>query len=85
MFQLLLKDFGHQDSHMLDGLTVSEYRRTFEELGVIGKGGFGKVVKARKRLDGQVYAVKVIKFSSAASVPLLHQKPVRVAGCVCGC
>ncbi len=73
----MLNDFGHTDSHLLDGLNVSEYRRNFEELEVIGKGGFGKVVRARKRVDGVVYAVKVVKFSSAASVPLLHQKPLR--------
>jgi hypothetical protein len=46
-------------------------------LGVLGKGSFGKVLKARKRLDQQLYAIKVVKFASASSVALLHQKLVR--------
>jgi hypothetical protein len=79
MFRMLGADFGHVDAKLLDdGLTASEFKRNFEELGVLGKGSFGKVVRARKRLDGQVYAVKVVKFSSASSVGLLHQKPVRI-------
>ena len=78
MFRMLGADFGHTDARLLDdGLTASEFRRNFEELGVLGKGSFGKVLKARKRLDQQLYAVKVVKFASASSVALLHHKPVR--------
>lgn len=40
---------------------LSRYSADFTELGRLGKGGFGEVVKARNKLDGGVYAVKKIK------------------------
>lgn len=39
------------------GYTTSRYKEDFVEEGRIGKGGFGKVVKARKKLDGQIYGI----------------------------
>nr|OQO18636.1 hypothetical protein B0A51_14368 [Rachicladosporium sp. CCFEE 5018] len=39
---------------------VSRYGADFTELGRLGKGGFGEVVKARNKLDGSVYAIKKI-------------------------
>lgn len=44
-----------------DSRNVGRYERDFEEVGVIGKGGFGEVVKARNRLEGTFYAIKKIK------------------------
>lgn len=41
----------------------TRYRADFEELEVLGKGGFGQVVMARNRLDGRVYAIKKIRFA----------------------
>jgi len=40
----------------------SRYRIDFEEIEVLGKGGFGQVVKARNRLDDNLYAIKKIRF-----------------------
>ncbi|KAJ2778926.1 eukaryotic translation initiation factor 2-alpha kinase, partial [Coemansia javaensis] len=41
--------------------TASRYRTDFEEIGFLGKGGFGSVVKARNLIDGRFYAIKKIK------------------------
>nr|KAG5712247.1 hypothetical protein BaRGS_014597 [Batillaria attramentaria] len=41
---------------------TSRYLSEFEELGRLGKGGYGSVHQARNHLDGRVYAVKKIRF-----------------------
>ncbi|KAI1391102.1 serine/threonine-protein kinase gcn2 [Hypoxylon trugodes] len=50
------------------GPTSSRYREDFVEEARLGKGGFGEVVKARKKLDGQIYAIKKITQRSQASL-----------------
>lgn len=53
----------------LDSVTLapsfSRFKNEFSEEGRLGKGGFGEVVKARKKIDGQIYAIK--KISQRAS------------------
>lgn len=44
-------------------LQTDRYAREFSELDVVGKGGYGKVFKARHKLDGFIYAVKRIPVS----------------------
>lgn len=44
--------------------TDSKYHNEWEEIEKLGKGGFGKVVCARQKLDGQFYAVKIIESTS---------------------
>lgn len=59
--------YSNQDE-VLDALVepveVGRYRREFEEVGRLGKGGFGEVVKARSRIEGSFYAVKKIRYKS---------------------
>jgi serine/threonine protein kinase len=45
----------------------SRYAEDFVELCCLGKGGFGRVFKARNKLDGRMYAIKKIRFSSIYS------------------
>lgn len=47
-------------------LQLSRYTRDFEELDVLGSGSFGKVYKCRARLDGCLYAVKLISRKCAS-------------------
>lgn len=46
----------------------SRYQEDFVEEGRLGKGGFGEVVKARKRIDNRYYAVKKIPVRSSGSL-----------------
>ena len=57
------------------GLQVDRYAREFSELDVVGKGGYGKVYKAKHKLDGSLYAVKRIPVSSAKVAKIQEQGP----------
>jgi translation initiation factor 2-alpha kinase 3 len=53
--QLQLRGYPH--------LQTDRYIREFSELEIVGKGGYGKVFKAKHNLDGSFYAVKRIPVS----------------------
>ncbi|XP_062320368.1 protein kinase containing Z-DNA binding domains isoform X2 [Osmerus eperlanus] len=45
----------------------SRFFRDFELVSVLGAGGFGCVVKAKHKLDGEIYAVKILEYTIKAS------------------
>lgn len=60
---------------------TSRYQSDFIEMGVLGRGGGGEVVKVRNRLDRRLYAVKKIELESEegefASVAAVQNKKLR--------
>lgn len=52
---------------------VGRYQRDFEEIGRLGKGGFGEVVKVRNRMEGTFYAIKKIKHKTHKLDSLLSE------------
>ena len=51
-----------------EGRYTGRYEAEFIEEGRLGKGGFGQVVKARKKLDGGVFAIKIIRVSTSSTL-----------------
>ncbi|KAF7186460.1 Eukaryotic translation initiation factor 2-alpha kinase 1 [Pseudocercospora fuligena] len=48
------------DSVAIPSILPSRYVQDFEEIGVLGRGGFGEVYRVRHKLDNNIYAVKKI-------------------------
>ncbi|KAF1998899.1 kinase-like protein [Amniculicola lignicola CBS 123094] len=48
--------------------SFSRYAQDWEEMGRLGKGGYGEVVKARRKLDNGIYAIKKIKQKSTSAL-----------------
>lgn len=80
-FQRLLTGLeGDQDSipgvpSRVQGQSLldNRYRREFEELSVLGRGGYGVVYHVRHRLDSQIYAVKKVPLSTARLRRIQHR------------
>ncbi|GAB5361024.1 hypothetical protein AAMO2058_000679000, partial [Amorphochlora amoebiformis] len=47
-------------------LVESRYKRDYEYIGRLGKGGFGTVFLAKNKLDGQSYAIKIIQVKGSS-------------------
>jgi translation initiation factor 2-alpha kinase 3 len=56
-------------------LQTDRYVREFSELEIVGKGGYGKVFKAKHKLDGSFYAVKRIPVSPAKVAKIQEHGP----------
>lgn len=41
--------------------TLCRFLEDFDSIRRIGKGGFGRVFKARRKLEDQYFAVKIVK------------------------
>ncbi|EMD61457.1 hypothetical protein GGP41_004069 [Bipolaris sorokiniana] len=65
--QLQLRGYPH--------LQTDRYIREFSELEIVGKGGYGKVFKAKHKLDGSLYAVKRIPVSPAKVARIQEHGP----------
>ena len=46
----------------------SRYLNDFTKLGRLGRGGYGEVVKVRHKLENQIYAIKIIRETSASAL-----------------
>jgi translation initiation factor 2-alpha kinase 4 len=70
----------HEGIGMTSG-TASRYLSDFVELGVLGRGGGGEVVKVKNRLDRRIYAIKKIILESEkgrfAKVGALQNRKLR--------
>jgi translation initiation factor 2-alpha kinase 4 len=70
----------HEEIGMTSG-AASRYLSDFVELGVLGRGGGGEVVKVKNRLDRRIYAVKKIILESEkgrfAKVGALQNRKLR--------
>ncbi|XP_060781271.1 interferon-induced, double-stranded RNA-activated protein kinase isoform X2 [Neoarius graeffei] len=49
-----------------DNPTKSRFEKDFDSITPIGKGGFGQVFKARRKLEDKYFAVKIVKFNTKA-------------------
>ncbi|GFY73249.1 eukaryotic translation initiation factor 2-alpha kinase 1 [Trichonephila inaurata madagascariensis] len=55
--------YSELDDSLVIQQTYIKYKDMFDEIQIIGKGGFGIVCKARHKVDNMVYAVKKIIFT----------------------
>ena len=71
----------YDDAEMTPLVGSSRYQNDFIELGLLGRGGGGEVVKVRNRLDRRFYAVKKIVLESEegkfASVGAVQNRKLR--------
>ncbi|OAL50374.1 kinase-like protein [Pyrenochaeta sp. DS3sAY3a] len=61
--------------HGYPGLQTDRYLREFSDSSIVGKGGYGKVFKAKHKLDGSFYAVKRIPVSAAKLARIQEHGP----------
>ncbi|KAL1938729.1 hypothetical protein VTO73DRAFT_11332 [Trametes versicolor] len=52
---------------------ASRWKEDWEELELLGRGGYGEVVKARNRIDNRIYAVKRIKLRNVQNDKIFRE------------
>ncbi|KAJ7596327.1 kinase-like domain-containing protein [Mycena floridula] len=52
---------------------TSRWKEDWEELELLGKGAFGSVVKARNKVDNQIYAVKKVKLKMHSDAKIFRE------------
>ncbi|XP_060083562.1 eukaryotic translation initiation factor 2-alpha kinase 3-like [Ylistrum balloti] len=65
-----------QDSAVIQKITeeyTSRYRQDFEQIQVLGRGGYGVVFEARNKMDTCCYAVKRIELKSSAKEKVMRE------------
>lgn len=68
--------FKSKTSPLYKHLLVS-HKDSFKEIGPLGKGGFGSVVKAQHILDSNIYAIKTIKLYMGVDQDIKDHKVFR--------
>ncbi|KAF5896602.1 interferon-induced, double-stranded RNA-activated protein kinase, partial [Clarias magur] len=57
---------GQTKTHTVSNQPTSRFLVEFDSITRIGKGGFGRVFKARRKLEDTTFAVKIVKFTKKA-------------------
>ncbi|KAI0653862.1 Serine/threonine-protein kinase [Cubamyces menziesii] len=52
---------------------ASRWKEDWEELEILGRGGYGEVVKARNKIDNRIYAVKRIKLRNVQNDKIFRE------------
>mmetsp|Transcript_15936 Transcript_15936/g.36764 ORF Transcript_15936/g.36764 Transcript_15936/m.36764 type:complete len:1474 (+) Transcript_15936:148-4569(+) len=64
---------AHHGVGLIDGsiplIQYTRYASEFEEIGALGKGGFGSVFQCRNALDKREYAIKKVRIRSDSKLP----------------
>lgn len=61
------------DNSNIFGQAYSRYANDFDEGVILGRGGYGEVVKVRNKLDGRTYAIKKIQATSDKLTYILQE------------
>ena len=61
-------------SEIINSLDNGNYSKKFENIKVLGRGGFSEVHLAKHKLDDQLYAIKIVRIEIAEKQPVTSHK-----------